>query len=75
MKVKTSITLSKDVLRAIDERAEVKNRSEFIETALRAFLTQVIRNERNARDLRLINDRADALNREALDVLNFQVKL
>jgi metal-responsive CopG/Arc/MetJ family transcriptional regulator len=75
MKVKTSITLSKDVLRAIDERAEVKNRSEFIETALRAFLTQVIRNERNARDLRLINDRADALNREALDVLDFQVKL
>jgi len=53
----------------------VKNRSEFIETALRAFLTQVIRNERNARDLRLINDRADALNREALDVLDFQVKL
>ena len=75
MKVKTSITLSKDVLRAIDERAEVKNRSEFIETALRAFLTQVIRNERNARDLRLINDHADALNREALDVLDFQVKL
>jgi len=75
MKVKTSITLSEDVLRAIDERAEVKNRSEFIETALRAFLTQVIRNERNARDLRLINDRADALNREALDVLDFQVKL
>jgi len=75
MKVKTSITLSEDVLRAIDERAEVKNRSEFIETALRAFLTQVIRNERNARDLHLINDRADALNREALDVLDFQVKL
>ena len=75
MKVKTSITLSEDVLRAIDARAAAKNRSEFIESALWAFLARIIRDERNARDFRLINDHADALNREALDVLDFQVKL
>ena len=44
MKVKTSITLSEDLLKAIDEYAgEYKNRSEFIEDAVRAFIIQLIR--------------------------------
>jgi metal-responsive CopG/Arc/MetJ family transcriptional regulator len=75
MKVKTSITLSEDLLKAIDQRAGDKNRSEFVETALRAFITQVNRNEQNARDVQIINQRADYLNQEAADVLAYQVKL
>jgi metal-responsive CopG/Arc/MetJ family transcriptional regulator len=75
MKVKTSITLSEDLLKAIDERAGDKNRSEFVETALRAFITQVDRDEQNARDVQIINQRADYLNQEAADVLAYQVKL
>lgn len=75
MKVKTSITLSEDLLKAIDQRAGHKNRSEFIETALWAFITQIIRNEQNARDIQIINQRADYLNQEAADVLAYQVKL
>jgi len=76
MKVKTSITLSKDLLRAVDKLSgRYKNRSEFIEAALRAFIAQMIRNERNAKDLEIINRRADELNEEALDVLGYQVGL
>ncbi len=74
MKVKTSITLSQELLKVIDQRAgSFKNRSEFIETAIRAFIAQVLRSEKNARDLEIINRRAKHLNEEALDVLSYQV--
>lgn len=74
MKVKTSITLSEDLLEAIDRRVErYKNRSEFIEIALWAFIAQMMRDEQNARDIQIINQRADYLNEEALDVLAYQV--
>ncbi len=74
MKVKTSITLSRDILDAIDARAgRGRGRSEFIETALRAFLDRARRDERNARDMEILNRRAGRLNREAADVLAYQV--
>ena len=76
MKVKTSITLSEDLLQAVDQRARPdKTRSEFIEIAVRAFINQMIRDEQNARDLEIINRRADYLNQEAEDVLAYQVAL
>jgi len=76
MKVKTSITLSEDLLKEIDEYAgESKNRSEFIEEAVRAFIIRLIQREQDARDLELINRHADSLNREAADVLTYQVDL
>jgi metal-responsive CopG/Arc/MetJ family transcriptional regulator len=74
MKVKTSITLSEDLLEAIDSRAaEFKNRSDFIEAALRAHIHQMNFEEQNARDIAIINQKADQLNREAADVLTYQV--
>jgi metal-responsive CopG/Arc/MetJ family transcriptional regulator len=77
MKCKTSITLSEELLQAVDKRASrcKTNRSEFIEAAVRAFIRQAIRNERNARDLEIINRRADRLNREAADALEYQAPL
>ena len=76
MKVKTSITLSEGVMNAIDRRAkQYGSRSEFIEAALRAFMAQIARGERNARDLKIINRRAKRLNNKATDVLAYQVKL
>ena len=76
MKIKTSITLSEDLLKAVDQRSEhYKNRSEFIEAALRAFITQMIRSEQNDRDLEIINRHAHTLNKEAEDVLSYQVPL
>lgn len=74
MKVKTSVTLSEDLLKAIDEQAGArKSRSEFIEKALRIYISQAIRAQQNARDLEIINRKADRLNEEAEDVLSYQV--
>jgi metal-responsive CopG/Arc/MetJ family transcriptional regulator len=74
MKRKTSITLSEEILEAIDRRArDAKNRSDFIETAVRAYIAKLIRDEQNAKDLAIINQHADRLNGEAADVLKFQV--
>lgn len=74
MKIKTSITLSEDLLATIEKRSgQFKNRSDFIETAIRAFIKQMIREEQNAKDLAIINQQADRLNREAVDVLTYQV--
>ena len=76
MKVKTSITLSEDLMKAMCEFSEeYKNRSEFIEEAIRTFIKQLIRKEQDARDLEIINHHADYLNREAADVLAYQVDL
>lgn len=77
MKVKTSITLSEDLLEGVDQRAkqQKKTRSDFIETAVWAFIKQLIRDEQNARDIEIINRRADFLNGEADDVLEYQVPL
>ena len=73
MKVKTSITLSDELLKTIDKRAKQfkKNRSDFIEAAARAFIGQLIRDEQNARDLEIINRRAGHLNQKAADVLEY----
>ena len=76
MKVKTSVTLSEDLVEAIDKRSGLfKNRSDFIEAAVRAFIAQMIRAEQNAKDLAIINQRADRLNQEAADVPEYQVAL
>ncbi len=75
MKVKTSITLSEELLKAVDKRTkqQQKTRSDFIETAVWAFIQQLTRDEQNARDLEIINRNADSLNEEASDVLEYQV--
>jgi len=72
MKIKTSITLSDTLLAAIDRRAgKYANRSEFIETAVRAYIAALLRKQQNLRDLTIINRRAARLNREANDVLDY----
>lgn len=52
MKVKTSVTLSEDVLREIDELLGTPGkRSEFLEEAVRARLREIRRTARGARDI------------------------
>ena len=77
MKIKTSITLSEELLETIDQRAKQysRNRSGFIEMAVAEYIKQLIRDEVNAKDLEIINRRADLLNEEAADVLTYQVPL
>ena len=76
MKVETSITVDEDLLEAVDKLSgKDKNRSEFIEAAIGAYIAQISRQTQNSKDLEIINERADDLNEEALDVLDYQVAL
>ncbi len=76
MKVKTSITLSEEIFRRIDELSEqYGNRSALIEKAVRVFLDEEARRRRDAEDLEIINRHADALNKEAKDVLSYQAEI
>jgi metal-responsive CopG/Arc/MetJ family transcriptional regulator len=73
MKEKTSITLSKEVLRGIDRIAGSKqSRSAFIEGVLTEYLRKQARAQIEARDLELINQAADVLNAEIEDILRYQ---
>ena len=76
MKVKTSITLSQQVVQLIDKHSQdFRSRSEFLEQAARALLASLARTEAERRDLDIINGHADRLNAEAEDVLTYQVPL
>ena len=76
MKVKTSITLSKEVLKGIDHMAgSRKSRSAFIESALEQYLKDKVRAQIEARDLEALNRAADELVPEIDEVLRDQDEL
>ena len=70
MRVKTSITLPKDLLGRLDQVD--KNRSALLERAAIAYLTQIERQARDRRDVEIIDRNAERLNREAMDTLEYQ---
>ena len=72
MKVKTSITLSEEVLRNLDDLEGSESRSALIERILRAFLRRRALALEEARDLELLDREANVFNAEALDVLAYQ---
>ena len=74
MKLKTSITLEQEVITAIEEPArEGASRSQVIERLLRQSLSARERVEIDKHDRNLMNEHADELNEEAVDVLDYQV--
>jgi metal-responsive CopG/Arc/MetJ family transcriptional regulator len=73
MKAKTSVTLSKDVLKDVDRLAGSKySRSAFIERVLRRYLRDRAKAALEARDLERLNSASDRLNREAAEILEYQ---
>ena len=72
MKVKTSVTLSEELLNAISAEIGHANRSALIEEATWRYLRERQRDARDRRELERINEHADKLNEEAFDVLEFQ---
>lgn len=76
MKIKTSITLEEELMISIDkEFGGGKNRSQFIEAAVREYIERRVRNKRDLDDLNILNKKADKLNKEASDVLSYQADL
>ncbi|MGA2083956.1 MAG: ribbon-helix-helix domain-containing protein [Terracidiphilus sp.] len=76
MKLKTSITLSSDLLKEIDRNAGSRvSRSAFIEAVMREYLKEKVRRAINERDLQILNANADYFNREMEDVLRYQAPI
>jgi metal-responsive CopG/Arc/MetJ family transcriptional regulator len=73
MKTKTSVTLSTEILTQLNNITSVGNRSDFIEKALWRYIELLHREERNRDDLNIINSASSYLNKEAEDVLLYQV--
>ena len=72
MKVKTSVTLSEELLQAISAETSSDNRSAFIETATWEYLELRRKRVRDRREMELISANADLLNDEGRDALEFQ---
>jgi metal-responsive CopG/Arc/MetJ family transcriptional regulator len=73
MKSKTSVTLSTEVLAGVKRAARRgESRSETIERLLHEWLRQEASRRAREREVEQINRHADALNREAADVLEYQ---
>ena len=74
MKIKTSVTISEELLKLIDEYVDVgQNRSIFLETAAREYIMRLPRANQNIRDIEIINSRVDSLNDEVMDALSYQI--
>jgi metal-responsive CopG/Arc/MetJ family transcriptional regulator len=70
VRVKTSITLPEELLGRLDRLD--KNRSALLERAARDYLMRLENEERDQRDLVIINRNVKRLNHEAEDVLEYQ---
>ena len=75
MRIKTSVSLSSDVLDQVSLHTSDGERSDFIEKAIWNYLEFLRRQERNLLDLEKINETAAYLNKEAMDSLEYQVLL
>ncbi len=71
--MKTSLTLSADLIARIDKLAGSKvSRSSYIDQILRDFLDGLAQARKDAREIAAINRHAAELNAEMSDALSFQ---
>ena len=76
MKLKTSVTLSEDLVKMVNRAARKgEARSQVLERLVREALAARARKEADERDRDLINRNADALNAEVEDALRYQIDL
>lgn len=70
---KISISLPRDLLASVDKLVgKDRKRSKIIESALREYISRAPVNDLERGEIDLINAHSDELNREALDVLEYQ---
>ena len=76
MKVKTSVTLSEELLKAIEAQAHIEaaNRSALIEQVMWEYLSSRHRADRDRNEMDRINAESEELNKEALDTIDYQVE-
>ena len=73
MKVKTSISLSSNILEKVQQVTSEGTRSEFIEMALWHYFDSLKRDMRDQKDEKILNESAERLNLEANAILGFQI--
>jgi len=76
MKIEAHIKLEKELLDAVDRLSGSENgRSQFIEEALQIYVSAKAHRTKTRSDLEIINEHAEELNEEAIDVLDYQIAL
>ena len=74
MKVKTSVTLTRELVEAIDcMNGEHDSRSEFLESAAWEVIRRMEREARDAKDAAIYAMHIDEMNAEAAEAREFQV--
>jgi hypothetical protein len=73
MKIETTIELSEEVLKALEQTSGPDDRSQVVEAAIWAYIRHARHQARAERDLEILNRNAEELNEEAADVLEYQV--
>jgi metal-responsive CopG/Arc/MetJ family transcriptional regulator len=75
MRIKTSVSLTAELLEEMHRvGGRQLNRSEFLERAAWDRIAHLKRRARDARDRRILDRHAKALNAEALDALEYQAE-
>lgn len=75
MNVRTSVTLPKELLAQVDALAGKKHRrSAIVETALRDYVAKENGDKLNRRDIEIINENADLINKQVEETLEFQAE-
>ena len=75
MKVKTVVTLPKDLLLSVDALTDKKHkRSAVIESALREYVARENPKSLNRRDMRIINKNIEVINQQVAETLEFQAE-
>jgi len=71
-KVKKSVSLSNSLLKELAMFNKDMNISQFIETALIYYISELKKHERKQRDIEILNANAKRFNKEAEENLKFQ---
>lgn len=75
MRVRTSVTLPKELLVKVDALAGKKyKRSAIVESALRDYVAKENGTKLNTRDIEIINANADLINKQVEETLEFQAE-
>ncbi|MCP9495819.1 MAG: ribbon-helix-helix protein, CopG family [Pyrinomonadaceae bacterium MAG19_C2-C3] len=75
MKVRTSVTLPKELLMKVDAlTGKNRRRSEIVECALQDYMAKENHKKLNTRDIEIINEHADLINKQVEETLEFQAE-
>lgn len=73
-RIETTVSLPKDLFEQANKMSKDSEISDVIETALRDYVAKGNRKELNRRDIEIINENADLINKQVEETLEFQAE-